>query len=135
MRRRIGCIVATASAQTALFSIYGVPCQAIADTELYKYYGDKYVTKGDTGNHIVQIRHTVTQSSANETNRIAAYSGTTGKSMGASWKPADGAYYPINSNAIVDGNSYTAAGRGNTNYVSKYGISSITITGTIDSYD
>lgn len=55
--------------------------------------------------------------------------------MGASWKPADGAYYPINSNAIISGRNYTAAGRGNTNYASKYGINRITITGTINAYD
>lgn len=127
-------IAVVASAERALFTIYNVPCEAISDAQLYQHHGDGYVRK-DSSNHIVQIKHTVAQSSANETNRIAAYRKDTGKSMGASWKPADSAYYPINSNAIVGGFEYTAAGRGNTNYATKYGITSITITGTIDSYD
>jgi len=33
------------------------------------------------------------------------------------------------SNAISSGSEYTVAGRGNTNYQSKYGLNSITLTG------
>lgn len=131
-------IAASASASDmpdyAEFKINNVPCEAIDDTQLYNYHGDNYVGK-DTTDHIVQIKHRVTQINADENNRIAAYRKDTGKTMGAGWKPADGAYYPINSNAIVSGFSYTAAGRGNTNYASKYGINRITITGTINAYD
>lgn len=84
---------------------------------------------------VVQIKHRVTQTSAVENNRIAAYCKETGKTMGVGWKPADNAYYPINSAAIVANKNYTAAGRGNTNYKDKYGLSSVTITGVINSYD
>lgn len=73
--------------------------------------------------------------SAVENNRIAAYCKETGKTMGVGWKPADNIYYPINAAAIVANKNYTAAGRGNTNYKDKYGLSSVTITGVINSYD
>ena len=127
-------VAAVASAATAGFTIYNVPCEAIADNQLYQHHGEGYVRK-DTANHIVQIKHYVRESSADETNRIAAYCRDTGKTMGAGWKPANNAYYPINSNAIVSYNYYTGAGRGNTNYASKYGLNSITISGFIDSND
>lgn len=127
-------LAATASAVSDGFMIYGVPCQAIADDQIYRYHGEKYVLK-ESNNHIVQIKHYVTQTSAVENNRMAAYRQDNGKSMGAGWKPADNAYYPINSNAIVKGYRYTGAARGNTNYTSKYGLNSITISGRIESYD
>ena len=64
-----------------------------------------------------------------ETNRIAAYSDLTKKTMGANWHRADSGLYQCMSNAISSGSEYTVAGRGNTNYQSKYGLNSITLTG------
>lgn len=127
-------VAAIASAATAGFTIYNVPCKDIGNDQIYQYHGDRYVVKRGT-DHIVQIKHRVTQTSAVENNRIAAYCRETGKTMGIGWKPADNTYYPINSAAIVTNRNYTAAGRGNTNYKDKYGLSSVTITGVINSYD
>ena len=127
-------IAVVASADYTEFTIRNVPCEAIADTELYNYHGNYSVPK-TYNNHMVQIKHRVTQIDADETNRIAAYNCSTGRTMGASWKPADFAYYPINSNAIVTGVEYTAAARGNTNYATDYDLSTITIYGFIDAYD
>ena len=76
------------------------------------------------------MRHSVTQIDAGETNRIAAYDFTTKKTMGAHWHPSDRGQYPCTSNAIQHGHEYNAAGRGNTNYASKYGLNTITLTGT-----
>ena len=129
-------MISSAAADWAGFTIPNVPCQAIADSELYKHHGDGSVLKNLT-NNTVQIKHHVEESDADETNRIAAYCMQTGKSMGAGWKPADNAYYPITSNAIVGNKNqyYTAAARGNTNYASEYGLFTITIKGVINDYD
>ena len=129
-------IAVTASAAKSNYTIYNMPCEAIADNMLYQYQADtkNSVTKLDV-DHIVQISHTVAQTSAVETNRIAAYDCTTSKTMGANWHKANGSAYPCNSNAITKGHRYTVAGRGNTNYASKYGLSKITISGIINSYD
>lgn len=129
-------VAVTANADTnyANFTIYNVPCVAIADTELYRYHGSGYVDK-DTTDHIVQIKHYVEQCDADETNRIAAYRYDTGNTMGASWKPADNTYYPITSNAIKNGFRYTAAARGNTKYADDYELTNITISGRINAYD
>lgn len=59
-----------------------------------------------------------------------AYDFTTKKTMGAHWHPSDKGQYPCTSNAIQHGHKYNAAGRGNTNYASKYGLNTITLTGT-----
>lgn len=123
-------ITAIASAAENTFAIYGVPCKELADNELYLHHGDGYIVKGP-GDNQVQIKHRVSQNSASMNNRIAAYCSNTGKTMGAGWKPANGSYYPHTSNAIVAGNSYTGAGRGNTEYTNQYGLTSITITGGI----
>ena len=126
-------LAVSACAQSADFS-FNAPCKAIDDSQLYLYHGYDYVDK-ETDNHTLQVKYHVVQSSADETNRIAAYSGTTYKTMGAHWIPANSQKYPITSNAIINGNKYTAAGRGNTNYASKYGLNNITITGIIYSDD
>lgn len=123
-------VAAIASAAEENFTIYNVPCKELADSELYKHHGEGYIVKGPTGNQ-VEIRHRVSQVSADINNRIAAYCKNTGKTMGAGWKPANGSYYPHTSNAIVNKNSYTGAGRGNTEYTNQYGLTSLTITGSI----
>ena len=105
-----------------------VPCEAIADTQLYQYHYDKYMQK--LGNsHTIQVAHQVSETSAVETNRIAAFRDLTQKTMGANWHRADHKLYQCMSNAIVDGGNYTVAGRGNTNYSSKYGLNRITLDG------
>ena len=129
-------IAVSATAERNSYKIYNMPCEAIADNMLYKYHGDTNGGVDKTfNNHTVQISHTVAQVSADETNRIAAYCFNTGKTMGVNWHKANGTLYPCTSNAISTGKSYTAAGRGNTNYASKYGLNKITISGSIDSYD
>lgn len=127
-------IAAVVSAEAKSFTIYNVPCEAIADSELYRYHGDQFVNKYDTDGKL-RVKHYVEQSDADETNRIAAYREDTRKTMGASWKPADYTYYFITSNAIVNGFNYTAAARGNTNYATNYGLTAITIKGVIHDYD
>ena len=108
---------------------FNAPCQGIADTQLYNYHGTGTAKKNGYSN-IVYMRHSVTQIDAGETNRIAAYDFTTKKTMGAHWHPSDRGQYPCTSNAIQHGHEYNAAGRGNTNYASKYGLNTITLTGT-----
>lgn len=123
-------ITAIASAAESTFAIYGVPCEALADNELYQHHGDGYIDKGLDDNQ-VQIKHRVSQSSVDMNNRIAAYCKQTRKTMAAGWKPANGSYYPHTSNAIDNNKSYTGAGRGNTDYATDYDLTSITITGSI----
>lgn len=41
-------IAAVVSAEAKSFTIYNVPCEAIADSELYRYHGDQFVNKYDT---------------------------------------------------------------------------------------
>ena len=105
-----------------------VPCQAIADNQLYKYHATAFAYKGNSINTIY-VSHRVTQTSAVETNRIAAYRQDTNKTMGANWHRADSGLYQCMSNAIAQYKYYTVAGRGNTNYTSKYGLNNITMTG------
>ena len=38
-------IAAVVSAEAKSFTIYNVPCEAIADSELYRYHGDQFVNK------------------------------------------------------------------------------------------
>lgn len=120
-------ITANAYALTIDFTI-PTTCQAIADDQLYKYRGDDGVRKNGPSN-TVYMRHRVAQINAGETNRIAAYSFTTEKTMGAHWHPSDFGQYPCTSNAIKQYHIYNAAGRGNTNYATKYGLNNITLTG------
>ena len=129
-------IAVSTTAESHSYKIYNMPCEGIADNMLYKYHGDEADSVYKLGsNHTVQISHTVAQISADETNRIAAYNLSTKKTMGANWHKANGSLYPCTSNAITGLKRYTAAGRGNTNYASKYGLNKITISGSIDSYD
>ena len=58
-------VAAIASAATAGFTIYNVPCKDIGNDQIYQYHGDRYVVKLGT-DHIVQIKHRVTQTSAVE---------------------------------------------------------------------
>lgn len=122
-------IAAGACAESVSFR-FSTPCQAIADSQLYNYHddGDGALKRGSS--NMVHVRHTVVQNDADETNRIAAYKVIEGKTMGANWHPSDNGQYPCTSNAIVSGKRYTVAGRGNTNYASKYGLNTITLTGT-----
>lgn len=116
------------SAETVSFT-FSTPCQAIADNQLYNYHGTNGGAKKNGYSNIVYMRHKVVEITADETNRIAAYNVGTKKTMGVNWHPSDYGQYPCTSNAIKHGDSYTAAGRGNTNYASKYGLNTITITG------
>ncbi|MGM9600148.1 MAG: hypothetical protein ACI3W5_01005 [Faecousia sp.] len=130
-------MTAIASANNiASYVIYNMPCEKISDSQIYQYRADEdtYVEK-EYDNNVVQISHYVTQIDADETNRIAAYDGTTNKTMGANWHPADNHEYPCTSNAISAWHFYTASGRGNTNYETKYGLNSITIRGHVNSND
>lgn len=123
--------IAIAANDTAKqFTIYNVPCKDIKDDQIYQHHGDYYVVE-QSGNHRVKIKHEVSQSSAVMNNRIAVYRKDTRKTMGTGWKPADGTYYYHTSNAIENGRSYTGAGRGNTDYATDYGLTSITIVGVI----
>lgn len=89
------------------FTINNVPCEKINDSELYRYRGQAFVAKTN-GNNAIKIKHYVMQIDADETNRIAAYRQDTGKTMGASWKPADNTYYLTTSNAIVSGQNFAS---------------------------
>ena len=123
--------IASAANDTAKqFTIYNVPCVAIDDAEIYQHHGEDYVAEQSRNNR-VKIKHEVSQSSAEMNNRIAVYREDTKKTMGTGWKPADGTYYYHTSNAIENGEFYTGAGRGNTDYATDYGLTSITIVGVI----
>lgn len=123
--------IASAANDTAKqFTIYNVPCVAIDDAQIYQHHGADYVAE-QSGNNRVKIKHEVSQSSAEMNNRIAVYRQDTNKTMGTGWKPADGTYYYHTSNSIINGKSYTGAGRGNTDYATDYGLTSITIVGVI----
>lgn len=39
-------VAAIASAATAGFTIYNVPCKDIGNDQIYQYHGDRYVVKG-----------------------------------------------------------------------------------------
>ena len=127
-------VAAVASAaETASFKIYNAPCVAISDSDLYKYHGDAENPATKRGyDKSVYIKHKVSQITADETNRIAAYDCIDAMTMGAHWHPSDYALYPRTSNAIERLHTYTGAGRVNTNYESKYGLNTITIEGFID---
>lgn len=118
-------VAVSASAEPFTMS---VPCVAIDDAQLYQYHYSVYETER-AGDNKIYVSHKVTQTSAVETNRIAAYRKETAKTMGANWHRADEGLYQCMSGAIVNGGSYTVAGRGNTNYTSKYGLGSVTLTG------
>lgn len=122
--------VSASAANTASFAL-NVPTQAISDDQLYNYHGGSYAQEL-AGDNTIYVKHEVTQIDADETNRIAAYRQDTQKTMGAHWHPADYCYYPCTSNAIAYRKYFTAAGRGNTNYASKYGLNTITLTGILD---
>ena len=47
------------------------------------------------------------------------------------WLSADGALYPYTSNSIAKGHHYTAAFCAKSNYATKYGLDTVTITGRI----
>lgn len=106
-----------------------VPCAAIADDQLYNYHAENAVMKYDDTYNIVWVKHRVQQTDAIETNRIAAYCATTQRTCGANWHRPDYGKYQCMSNAIYEGNEYSVAGRGNTNYATKYSLNNITLTG------
>ena len=115
------------SAMAVTFSL-SVPCVAIDDSQLYQYHYTQYdVERG--GDNKIFVSHHVTQTSNVETNRIAAYRRETQMTMGANWHRADNGLYQCMSAAIVNDDHYTVAGRGNTNYTSKYGLDSVTMSG------
>ena len=120
-------LTAAVGAMAETFTL-SVPCQAIADSQLYNHHATAFAYKRNSINTIY-VSHHVTQTSAVETNRIAAYRKYTAKTMGANWHRADSGLYQCMSNAIVQYKYYTVAGRGNTNYASKYGLNNITLTG------
>ena len=123
--------IASAANDTAKqFTIYNVPCVAIDDAEIYQHHGEDYIVE-QSNNNRVKIKHEVSQSSAEMNNRIAVYCSNTKKTMATGWKPADGTYYYHTSNAIENNKYYTGAGRGNTDYATDYGLTSITIVGVI----
>ena len=74
-------LTAAVGAMAETFTL-SVPCQAIADNQLYKYHATAFAYKGNSINTIY-VSHRVTQTSAVETNRIAAYRQDTNKTMGA----------------------------------------------------
>ena len=70
-------LAVTANAMAVTFTL-PVPCEAIADNQLYKYCASVFEYKGGS-DHKIFVSHHVTQTSAVETNRIAAYSDLTKK--------------------------------------------------------
>ena len=84
-------LTAAVGAMAETFTL-SVPCQAIADNQLYKYHATAFAYKGNSINTIY-VSHRVTQTSAVETNRIAAYRQDTNKTMGANWHRADSGLY------------------------------------------
>lgn len=114
------------------FTVYNAPCEAIADSDLYKHVSDQEVYKFSSGDNRFFVKHRVTEITDDdivETNRIAAYRQDTRKTMGANWHPADYGEYQCQSNLIAIGHSYSVAARGNTNYETKYGLNTITLSG------
>lgn len=107
-----------------------VPCEQIADDQLYKYHTDDQYYKSSDDSKIY-VKHTVRENSADETNRIAAYRRDTAKTMGANWHKANNRSGQCMSNAIDVYKYYGVAGRGNTNYASKYGLNNITLDGSM----
>ena len=67
----------------------------------------------------------------NETNRVAAFDLDSQRVSMNKWLSADGALYPYTSNSIAKGHHYTAAFCANSNYATKYGLDTVTITGRI----
>ena len=92
-------LTAAVGAMAETFTL-SVPCQAIADNQLYKYHATAFAYKGNSINTIY-VSHRVTQTSAVETNRIAAYRQDTNKTMGANWHRAESGLYQCMSNAIA----------------------------------
>ena len=106
------------------------PCEALADNQLYQHHSEQKVWKYSGGNKLY-VKHRIQETSAVETNRIAAYRHDTGKTMGANWHRSDNGEYQCMSNALVISQYYSVAGRGNTNYASKYGLNNITLYGSM----
>lgn len=109
----------SASAETKCFN-YTVPCAEISDSLLYQYNAGVYITEGN-GDSTIDVAHEVPGANTIETNRIAIYRKTEGKTIGASWKPANGNYYAYQSSVIKNGNQYSIAARGNTKYQPQFG--------------
>ena len=78
-------LAVTANAMAVTFTL-PVPCEAIADNQLYKYCASVFEYKGGS-DHKIFVSHHVTQTSAVETNRIAAYSDLTKKNDGCKLAP------------------------------------------------
>lgn len=123
-------LVSVASAASAAigFTLH-TPCESIPDSQLYKHVSPQTIYKYSGGNKFY-VKHHVEETSAVETNRIAAYRVDTKKTMGANWHRADSREYQCMSNALVISQYYKVAGRGNTNYASKYGLNDITLSGS-----
>ena len=111
------------------FTLY-TPCEAISDAELYLHVSPQKIWKYSGGN-LFFVKHRIQETSAIETNRIAAYRHDTGKTMGANWHRPDNGEYQCMSNALVISQYYSVAGRGNTNYATKYGIDHISMYRTM----
>ncbi len=121
-------IAASASAATINFN-YTVPCQVIADDQLYRYHADKYIVELNN-DRTIDVAHEVPGAVTIETNRVAIYRKNTGLTIGAAWKYADGEFYAYTSSVIVKDEQYTIAARGNTNYAAQFG-NSITLHVTL----
>ncbi len=117
-------------ASAAVSFTLNTPCEAIADTELYNHVSPQKIWKYSGGN-LFYVKHRVEETDAQETNRIAAYSHGTGRTMGANWHRPDNREYQCMSNALVISQYYSVAGRGNTDYATDYGLDRISLYGSM----
>ena len=118
--------------------LFAVPASAGGD-HLNRAYGFLAYTNGTTLTHanqvhlkgsenFIEVRHTVPQSTAGYTNLLYGYIDPSGPYAGAKWMLPNGIYYSCTS-ATLSNKYVTPGGRGNTDYATYVGLSSITIEG------
>lgn len=116
------------AANSASFTIT-VPSQGSGTDPLY-YDETGFIEKTGDSN-VIYIGYHIVDAGVNETNRVAVFDLDSQRVSMYKWLSADGALYPYTSNSIVKGHHYTAAFRANSNYATKYGLDTVTITGRI----
>lgn len=95
------------------------------------YYDETGFIEKTEDSNVIYIGYQYVDIGVNETNRVAAFDLDSQRVSMNKWLSADGALYPYTSNSIAKGHHYTAAFCANSNYATKYGLDTVTITGRI----
>ena len=136
MKKTIVAVLATlmmtlmvSGASAANFASFTITVPSNGTNPLY-YDETGFIEKTGDSN-VIYIGYQYVDIGVNETNRVAAFDLDSQRVSMNKWLSADGAFYPYTSNSIAKGHHYTAAFCANSNYATKYGLDTVTITGRI----